>query len=115
MQRTKVRRIRKFTDYTLSSGNVFEDLELPDAEELNTKANLAIEIARLIRKRSLTQVEASQILEIDQPKISAIVRGRLEKFSVERLCELLVKLGCDVDIRIRDRRKTPGKLTVSVV
>ena len=108
-------RSRKFTDYTISSGNVFEDLGLPDAEELNTKANLAIQIARLIRKRNLTQVEAARMLEIDQPKISAIVRGRLEKFSVERLCELLVQLGCDVDIRIRERQRMPGKLTVSVV
>ncbi len=105
----------KFTDYKISSGNVFRDLELPDAEELNTKANLAIEIARLIRKRALTQIDAARILGIDQPKVSAIVRGRLDKFSVERLCELLTRLGCDVDIRVRERRrKTLGRLTVSV-
>ena len=105
----------KFTDYKISSGNVFRDLELHDAEELNTKANLAIEIARLIRKRALTQIDAARILGIDQPKVSAIVRGRLDKFSVERLCELLTRLGCDVDIRVRERRrKTLGRLTVSV-
>jgi len=105
----------KFTDYKISSGNVFRDLELPDAEELNTKANLAIEIARLIRKRALTQIDAARILGIDQPKVSAIVRGRLDKFSVERLCELLTRLGCDVDIHVRERRrKTLGRLTVSV-
>jgi predicted XRE-type DNA-binding protein len=105
----------KFTDYIVSGGNVFEDLGLPDAEELNTKANLAIEIARLVRKRGLTQVEAARRLGIDQPKISAIVRGRLDKFSVERLCEFLTRLGCDVDIRVQERRRrTPGKLTVSV-
>jgi len=105
----------KFTDYKISSGNVFRDLELPDAEEMNTKANLAIEIARLIRKRALTQIDAARILGIDQPKVSAIVRGRLDKFSVERLCELLTRLGCDVDIRVRERRrKTLGRLTVSV-
>jgi len=105
----------KFTAYKISSGNVFRDLELPDAEELNTKANLAIEIARLIRKRALTQIDAARILGIDQPKVSAIVRGRLDKFSVERLCELLTRLGCDVDIRVRERRrKTLGRLTVSV-
>jgi predicted XRE-type DNA-binding protein len=105
----------KFTDYKIGSGNVFRDLGLPDAEELNTKANLAIEIARLIRKRGLTQIEAARMLGIDQPKVSAIVRGRLDKFSVERLCELLTRLGCDVDIRGQERRrKTLGKLTVSV-
>ena len=105
----------KFTDYKISSGNVFRHLELPDAEVLDTKADLAIEIARLIRKRSLTQMEAARIIGVDQPKVSAIVRGRLEKFSVERLCALLTRLGCDVDIRVRERRrKTLGKLTVSV-
>ncbi len=105
----------KFTDYKTSSGNVFRDLELPDAEELDTKANLAIEIARIIRKRDLTQIDAARILGIDQPKVSAIVRGRLEKFSVERLCELLTRLGCDIDIRIRERRaKTIGRLRVSL-
>ena len=105
----------KFTDYKVSSGNVFRDLELPDAEELDTKANLAIEIARLIRKRRLTQIDAARVLGIDQPKVSAIVRGRLEKFSVERLCALLTRLGCDVDIRVREnRRRNSGRLTVSV-
>jgi predicted XRE-type DNA-binding protein len=104
----------KFTDYIVSSGNVFEDLGLPDAVELDTKANLAIEIARLIRKQGLTQIEAARRLSIDQPKVSAIVRGRLDKFSVERLCEFLTRLGCDVDIRVRERRQRTGKLTVSV-
>ncbi len=105
----------KFTDYKISSGNVFKDLELPDAEELDTKADLAIEIARLIRARGLTQIEAARILSLDQPKVSAILRGRLEKFSVERLCALLTRLGCDVDIRVHERRRrTHGRLTVSV-
>lgn len=105
----------KLPDYRISCGNIFRDLELPDAEELDTKANLAIEIARLIRKRRLTQMDAARILGIDQPKVSAILRGRLEKFSVERLCALLTKLGCDVDIRVREGRgRSSGRLTVSV-
>ena len=105
----------RFSDYTVGSGNIFKDLELPDAEELDTKANLAIQIALILKSRGLTQSEAARVLGVDQPKVSAIVRGRLEKFSVERLCRLLTGLGCDVDIRVRRRtRRARGKLTVSV-
>lgn len=107
--------MRRNSDWKRSSGNVFKDLGLPDPEELDTKANLAIAIARLIRKRELTQIEAARMLKIDQPKVSAIACGRLEKFSVERLCELLTRLGCDVDIRIREKRhKKVGRFRVRV-
>jgi predicted XRE-type DNA-binding protein len=104
---------RKFLDYEVSSGNVFRDLGLPNAEELSTKARLAIEIGRIISKRGLSQTEAAKVLGLDQPKVSAIVRGRLDKFSVERLCQLLTRLGCDIDIQIREKHKSkPGRLIV---
>ena len=72
----------------MSSDNVFRDLGLRNAEELDAMANLAIHIAGIIDKRGLTQVRAAKILGVDQPKVSTIVRGHLEKFSVNRLCEL---------------------------
>jgi transcriptional regulator, XRE family len=84
-----------------SSGNVFRDLELPNAEERLEKANLAYEIFRTIRDRGLTQRKAAEIMGIDQPKISAIVRGNLKGFSLERLIALLKKLGVDVHIAKR--------------
>jgi predicted XRE-type DNA-binding protein len=106
----------KPVDYEVGSGNVFSDLGLPDADELDAKANLAIRIARIIDRRGLTQTGAAKILRIDQPKVSAIVRGHLEKFSLERLCEFLTRLGCDVDIRVREKSKkaTLGRMRVSV-
>ena len=63
---------------------------------------------------TLTVTKAARILGVDQPKVSAVVRGHLEKFSLERLCEFLTRLGCDVDIRVRERAKraTPGKVSV---
>lgn len=113
-ERSALRR-GKHRDFTIGRDNIFRDLELPNAEELDTKASLALEITRLIRKRKLTQIEAATILGIDQPKVSALVRGRLEKFSVERLCELLTRMGCDVDIHVRERKKSRiGRLRVSV-
>jgi predicted XRE-type DNA-binding protein len=85
---------------TASSGNVFADLGLPDADTLFTKALLAIEIKQAIESRGLTQQQAAVILGLDQPKISAIVRGRLDGFSAERLLRFLTELGCDVEIRV---------------
>jgi len=103
-------------DYEISSGNVFRDLGLPDADELDIKANLAIELIRLIRARGLTQTEAARRLGIDQPRVSALMRGHLEKFSLEKLCDYLRTMGYDVDIRIQKRSGRPatGRLTVRV-
>ncbi|MFZ0659177.1 MAG: helix-turn-helix transcriptional regulator [Candidatus Binataceae bacterium] len=106
-------------DYEISSGNVFRDLGLPDAEELDIKANLAIEIGRMIRRRGLSQSQAASVLGVDQPRVSALMRGHLEKFSMEKLCDYLRAFGCDVNIRIQQgKRRTashrPGKLTISV-
>lgn len=87
-----------------SSGNVFADLGLPDAEELLTKAKLAHEIARIIERRGLSQAAAAKLLGVDQPKVSALMRGRLAGFSTDRLLRFLVSLDCDVKITIRRRR-----------
>ncbi len=62
-------------DYEISSGNVFKDLGLPDAEELDMKAGLAIHIGQLIRRRGLTQNQAASILGVDQPRVCALMRG----------------------------------------
>jgi predicted XRE-type DNA-binding protein len=102
-------------EYEVSSGNIFQDLGLPNAKELDNKAELALKISGIISRRRMTQTQAAQALGIDQPKVSAIVRGHLEKFSIERLCEFLTKLGCDVDIHIREKKKAAsGRLTVSM-
>jgi predicted XRE-type DNA-binding protein len=82
------------------SGNVFADLGLPDADELLIKAQLADQISDLIEERQLTQVEAAKLLGIDQPKVSALVRGRLSGFSTDRLFRFLNALGRDVEIRV---------------
>lgn len=105
----------KSVDYEVSSGNVFRDLGLPDADELDIKANLAIKIGQIIARRGLSQVKAAALLGVDQPKVSAIVRGRLEKFSIERLCEFLTRLGCDVNISVQEKRKLArGKMRIQI-
>lgn len=89
-----------------SSGNVFADLGLVDPEARLAKAELARRIGDLIAERQLIQAEAAQLLGIDQPKISALLRGRLGGFSFERLMRFLTILGRDVQIVVKAK---PGK------
>lgn len=96
----------KDIEVTESTGNVFADLRLPDAEEALAKAEIASRICDIIVQRKLTQGKAAAILRIDQPKVSALMRGRLEGFSSERLFRFLNALGRDVEIVIKPKR--PG-------
>ena len=106
--------MRHRDDYEISSGNVFEDLGLADAKELGVKADLAIKISEAIRRKGWTQARAASVLGLDQPKVSALTRGHLEKFSVERLCELLTRVGYNVTIMpTRKRGSGPGRFTVA--
>ena len=97
---------RSKTSITPSSGNVFADLQLPDAEEKQTKVRLAVTINQIIANTSLSQAAASEVLKINQPKVSALANYRLDGFSVERLMNFLNALGRDVEIVIR---KAPGR------
>jgi predicted XRE-type DNA-binding protein len=99
------------TSITPSSGNVFSDLQLPDAEEKHTKVRLAVTINQIIEGGNLSQAAASEILKVNQPKISALANYRLDGFSVERLMNFLNALGRDVEIIIR---KAPGKRTAKI-
>ncbi len=99
----------------VGSGNVFADLGLPNAEELNTKLRLCVVINKILAARKLTQAEAARILGVNQPKISALKSYKLEGFSVERLMHFATALEHDVVIEIRPRRKTTGAARVLVV
>lgn len=90
-------------NYTKSSGNVFADLELPDAEERLAKAELARRIENIIKKKRLTQEQAAKILDINQPKVSALLNGKLAGFSMDRLLKFLTALDQDIEIRIRSK------------
>ena len=89
-----------------SSGNVFADLGLRNADEKQTKVRLAFAIQQIIQARRLSQSAAAEVLDINQPKISALVNYRLEGFSVERLMHFLNALDRDIEIVIRKKPRS---------
>jgi predicted XRE-type DNA-binding protein len=100
-----------------STGNVFKDLELPDAETRLAKAHLAQRIVQLIKAQELSQIEAAEKLGIDQPNVSALVRGRLKDFSTERLMRFITAVKQDGIISIRKPRESAhprGRMLVEV-
>lgn len=98
--------------YVEGSGNVYADLKVHDPQEARAKADLAHQIVDVIDARKLTQVQAGKVLGIDQPKVSALKRGRLTDFSLERLLGFLLLLGHDVQItvtpKLRSSRRPPA-------
>jgi predicted XRE-type DNA-binding protein len=89
-----------------SSGNVFADMGLPDAAELDTKARLGAAIHQIVDQQRLSQIELAAILGVNQPKISALLHYKLEGFSVERLMRFLVALGLDVEIIVKAKPRS---------
>jgi predicted XRE-type DNA-binding protein len=100
---------------TASTGNVFADLRLPEPEEELAKAQLASHIRQIIKRRRLTQVSAAAVMGIDQPKVSALLNGRLANFSSERLMRLLTALGHDVEIMVRTKPRNRARGRIRVV
>ncbi|MBK5293234.1 MAG: XRE family transcriptional regulator [Acidobacteriia bacterium] len=94
------------------SGNVFRDLGFPNPEREQVKARLTLQIYRLIKDRGLTQAAAGEILGIQQPHVSGLMRGQSGNFSVERLMDFLTALGQDVEITVRPAGRRHGELSL---
>ena len=105
---------RPHVKVTTSSGNVFADLGFAEPEEELARAQLASRIQQIIKQRRLTQVAAARLMGVDQPKVSALLNGRLANFSSTRLMRLLTALGQDVEIVVRatPRNRQQGRIRV---
>src|SRR5215211_5327563 len=92
-----------------STGNVFRDLGFSDneAENLHVRADLMISLGKLIEQRGLTQAQAAKLLGVTQPRISALLRGKLQLFSVDSLIEMLGRGGARVSVKVM---QPPGKV-----
>ncbi|TMB26645.1 MAG: XRE family transcriptional regulator [Deltaproteobacteria bacterium] len=108
----KAKTRKKKSTVTESSGNVFADMGVPEPDQALAKAKLAAKIAAAIDEERLTQTEAAERLGTDQAKVSAIVRGRLDQFSTERLLQYAQMIGYDVEIRFTRRHAGAGRLRI---
>ena len=90
-----------------STGNVFRDLGFDAAESANLKlrSDLMIELSKLIKARRLTQARAAALFGVSQPRVSDLVRGRIERFSVDTLVAMLGNAGARVELIVRPRSR----------
>jgi predicted XRE-type DNA-binding protein len=107
-------RIHDGIEIEASSGNVFADLGLPDAEELKIKSGLVIEITRAVRRLRLSQAEAGRRMGISQAKVSGLVRGNFSNLSERKLMECLNRLGYDIEIKLTSAVDSIGQRTLAI-
>jgi predicted XRE-type DNA-binding protein len=98
-----------------SSGNIYEDLQVADADAMHLKARLATKIADIILHRHLTQQQAADILGIPQPKLSGLLRGQFRGISEAKMIECLNRLGRDVEIVIRKAPRSQAQGHTQVI
>ena len=91
-----------------SSGNVFADLNMPEADVHKLKAGLVAKLASIIDEQGLTQVAASKLTGISQPDLSRALRGRFRDFSTDRLLKAIRHLDSEVEITVRHHGRTVG-------
>jgi predicted XRE-type DNA-binding protein len=95
---------------TRSSGNVFRDLGFsPDeAEHLKVRAELMVNLQKVVKARGLTQAEAAERLGVTQPRVSDLMRGRIDLFSIDTLIDMLARLGVRAKVVLYSRRQRAG-------
>ena len=97
-----------------SSGNVYADLDLPDADKLKIKTGLVIEIRHAMRRLGLTQQAAAKRMGITQPKVSDMMRGNFTNLSERKLMDCLNRLGYDIEIRVKPATEPVGHLKIAL-
>jgi predicted XRE-type DNA-binding protein len=90
-----------------STGNVFRDLRFSpeESENLKLRADLMIELSKLIKARRLTQAKAASVFGVSQPRVSDLVRGKIDRFSVDTLVAMLGHAGAHVELVVRPRSR----------
>ena len=97
-----------------SSGNVYADLGLPDAERLKIKTGLVVEIRKAMRRLGLTQQEEAKRMGITQPKVSDMMRGDFSNLSERKLMDCLNRLGYDIEIKVKPASSPVGHLKLAI-
>jgi len=107
------KRVVKGIETELSSGNVFADLGLWDAEKLKIKSGLVIQIVKAVRRLGLSQEEAGRRMGLSQPKVSGLFRGNFSNVSERKLMDCLNRLGYDIEIRVKPAAKRVGHVKLA--
>ncbi len=102
-QKTDVEEI----EYYVGCGNVFADLGLPDAEELQVKSQLSIEIEQAIKKKRLTKNQAAVLLGVSKEELGHLLGRGFSEFTLSQLTGYLHCLGYDVELSASVRKRTP--------
>lgn len=89
------------------NGNVFRDLgfEPDEATNLQLRSDLMIQLRKRLTARGATQLEAAHLLGVSQPRVSDLIRGRIDRFSVDMLVKLLGKAGAEVRLTVRTKSR----------
>jgi predicted XRE-type DNA-binding protein len=102
-------------EFEVSSGNVYADLEIPDADEMWVKAQLAAKIGEIIKARHWSQQQAAEVVGMTQPKLSHLLRGQFRGISEAKMLDCLTRLGRDVQIVVGPARCNANVGGVTVV
>jgi predicted XRE-type DNA-binding protein len=97
-----------------SSGNVFVDLDLEDADELFTRGKIGIQVIRLLKQRNLKQRQISEILGISQPEVSHLMKGEFQRFSEGKLLNFLKRLDLEITLHLRPRNSKDPDLETAI-
>ncbi|MBD2456851.1 XRE family transcriptional regulator [Nostoc sp. FACHB-87] len=97
-----------------SSGNVFADLGLSNADELFTRGKIGIQVLRLLKQRNLKQREISELLGIPQPEVYHLMKGEFQRFSEGKLLIFLKRLDTEITLHLRSRH-TQGEFVETVI
>lgn len=99
-------------DYTISSGNVYDDIGLNDSAEMKMKAQAVMILSKAIAASGMTQAEVAAVLGIDQPKISKILRGQFRSLSLDKIFSYLIALDKDINITVSERSEEIGHTNI---
>ncbi len=97
-------------NYTISNGNVYDDIGLDDSAEMKMKAQAVMILSKAITDNGMTQAEAATALGIDQPKISKILRGQFRSLSLDKIFSYLTALDKDINITISEKSEDIGHI-----
>ncbi|TAE56520.1 MAG: XRE family transcriptional regulator [Nostocales cyanobacterium] len=102
-------------DYTISSGNIFQDLGFANAEEKLAKVKLASVIADILEQQQITPQQTAQILELEVEQINNLSNGILKEFTIENLLTYLIKLGQNIEIMVTNQPAETSQPKINVV